>query len=444
MEVRGAIFDCDGTILDSMPMWTSTCVELLERYGVEDAPRVFAEHESLDMDKKCYWYHDNLGIGESGDALYRELWSMVSKAYAERVHPYEGCTTFLRELAQAEVPCVIVSSTPTELLRGALRQHGLLGYFEEIIFVGDVGRGKEYSDCYVEAGRRLGTPRCETWVFEDAPFGVRSAARAGFPTVAILNDHDGRDEAFMELWGTVVARSYAELSLRGLCELGPHVVKALVVAGSPLPSTPGLVRGLVGQSDFVIAADKGVDVLHAAEVVPDVYCGDEDSAGSEALRWAKDNKVRWELHPTEKDDTDLGLAIACARRCADERGSALEVTVTCASGGRPDHALGVWGVLARCADACPRVVEDDYECRILSTQGNSTWLVDNRCGATASVIALMPGSVVTICGMQWNLQSAKLRPLDDYGVSNRILEEHALVRCEAGVLAVFVLNGGRV
>ena len=69
MAIKGALFDCDGTLIDSMPMWTNCCVSLLERYGVSDAMRVFLEHESLDMDKKCYWYHDNLGIGKSGEAL---------------------------------------------------------------------------------------------------------------------------------------------------------------------------------------------------------------------------------------------------------------------------------------------------------------------------------------------------------------------------------------
>lgn len=438
MAIKGAIFDCDGTLLDSMPMWTESCVGLLESYGVQDAMRVFLEHESLDMDKKCFWYHDNLGIGESGEALFRELWAKVERAYAETVRPYEGCAAFLEELKTRGVPCVIVSATPTELVRSALRCHGLMEYFEEILFVGDLGRGKEFSDCYLGAWKRLGTPREETWVFEDAPFGIRSAVRGGFPTVAIMNDHDGRDEHFVRRWATYVARSYRELSPRVLDGLGPRVTRALVVAGSPEPSSAELVGELARGADFVVAADAGVGILHEAGVAPDVYCGDEDSSDEEARAWARGHAGRIERHPVEKDDTDLALAVSCARDEAQRRGAALRLTVTCASGGRPDHMLGVWGVLAQNADAAPRLVEDAFESRVLACEGCDVWEIEGCEGATLSVVSLACGSRVTEHGMRWDLEDEELAFLSDRGVSNRITAKRASVRCHEGVVAVFL------
>ena len=177
MPIDAALFDCDGTILDSMPMWTNSCVGLLRSYGVAQAEKVFYEHESLDMFAKCAWYHQNLGIGESSEALYRELWRTVEAAYGNEVRPYEGCESFLCALRAKGVPMVIVSSTPPELVWAALRKHGLDVYFDQVIFAGDVGRGKEHPDCYLYAAHKLGTACENTWVFEDAPFGIRSAAR---------------------------------------------------------------------------------------------------------------------------------------------------------------------------------------------------------------------------------------------------------------------------
>lgn len=440
MPIQGAIFDCDGTILDSMPMWTQQCVALLERYGVENAERVFAEHESLDMDKKCYWYHDNLHIGTSGEALYKELWDAVSGAYCDSVRPYEGCREFLCELKRRKIPCVIVSSTPKELLRSALADHDLLDFFRELVFVGDVGRGKEFSDCYVAAERMLETPRESTWVFEDAPFGVRSAARAGFPTVAIVNDHDGRDESFMMKWATVVARSYGELSIPLLDQHGPRVTRSLVVAGSPEPSSSSLVARLAGEADFIVAADKGVDALRGAGVVPHAYCGDQDSASPEALAWARAEGAGFQVHNVEKDDTDLSLAIEMACDEADRLGSALRLTLTCASGGRPDHMLGVWGTIARRADICPTLVEDGFTCKVLSPLGEDTWCFDGLSGRTVSAIPLAPHSIVTESGMHWDVDRAELRLMDDLGVSNKIKADKAYITCHAGVLAVFVLE----
>lgn len=442
MAIRGAIFDCDGTLIDSMPMWTATCVRLLERYGVGDAERVFAEHESLDMDKKCYWYHDNLGIGESGEALYRELWDMVEHEYRHGVQPFPGCAELLERLRAAHVPMVVASSTPIELLRIALEAHGLLGYFDELVFAGDVGRGKEHPDVYLAACERLGTSRESTWVFEDAPFGMRSAARAGFPVVGVLNDHDGRDEGFVRTWATVVARGYEDVD--ALCERlatgGPRVMRALLLGGSPEPSSPRLVGELARTCDFVVAVDRGAETLARAGVEPDVLCGDEDSAGEEALEWAHAVSRRVERHPADKDDTDLGLAVACARSEAERRGCALRLVLTCLSGGRPDHALGVWGVLARNADAAPHLVEDGCACRVLARAGESEWRMEVPLRTTVSVVPLSAGTVASERGMRWELDHEPLGLLDDRGVSNRTTADVATVTCHEGTLAVFVVG----
>ena len=439
MAVRGAIFDCDGTILDSMPMWSATCIGLLRSYGVADAERVFAEHESLDMDKKCYWYHDHLGIGESGEALYRELWQMVERAYERDVRPFAGVEAFLGELRAAGVPMVVASSTPPELLRFALGTHGLLDYFDELVFAGDAGRGKEYPDVYIAAQERLGTERGHTWVFEDAPFGVRSAARAGFPVVALFNDHDGRDRGFLERWATQVATGYGELSLGRLAGLAPRTMRALVVAASPEPSSPVLVSRLAREADYVIAADAGAEVLRAAGVVPDAYCGDEDSSTAETRAWAEGHAADVVRFPAEKDDTDLELAIGRAQAEADRRGACLRLTVTCASGGRPDHMLVVWGVLARHAQLAPRLVEDGFACRVLAREGEPAWRRPADLGRTVSAIALAGDAIVSERGFFWTLDRAQMGPLADRGLSNKVTADDCEVVCHSGVLAVFAM-----
>ncbi len=441
MALRGAIFDCDGTLLDSMPMWTEQCVGLLERYGVHDAQKVFEEHESLDMDKKCFWYHENLGIGKSGEALLDELWESVRAAYRRDVRPYEGAREFLEELRSCGVPCITLSSTPTSLLREALEDHDLLEYFDDLLFVGDVGRGKEYSDCYLAACRKLGFAKEDTWVFEDAPFGVRSAVRAGMPTVAILNDHDGRDEGFMHKWATLVCKTYVGLSARDLEALSPRVMDALVVAGSPEPSSSAHVSAIAKQADFVVAADGGLDVLQRANATVNAYCGDKDSGSAEAIAWALQHGVPMDVYPTAKDCPDLELAILLARDEADNRGAALRLTLTCASGGRADHALGVYGTLAANADVCPTLSEDSFECKVLSPLGQDTWSIEGRAGATLSVIPIDANTSVTEMGMVWNLDHEAMGVLAPRGVSNVVEDDRALVRCDSGTAAVFLHRG---
>ncbi len=440
MAIRGAIFDFDGTLVDSMPMWTDVCVRLLQRYGVDDAERVFAERESLDMEQKCVWYHENLGIGASAAELCDELREDVLRAYRHEVRRFSGCKRFLEQLRSRGVPMVIASATPVDLLREGLEAQGLADYFQDVVFAGDVGMSKDHPHVYVEACERLGTDRESTWVFEDAPFGVRAAARSGFPTAALHNDHDGRDVRFLEKWATIVLHGYEGLTIADLDGLTPHVLHALLVGGSPQPSSVQLVSELAGQADIVIAADRGASALMSAGVDPDVFCGDEDSASAEACAWAHEHAEKIVRHPVEKDDTDLGLCVAQAREEADSRGAALRLTFTCVSGGRSDHALAVWGVVERASDASPEVVEDGYACHVLSRLGAPECRFMEREGATVSAIALASDTVASAWGMRWNLDHRPMEPLSDVGVSNRVTSANAGFRCHSGVLAVMEVH----
>lgn len=451
MPITGAIFDFDGTIVDSMPMWRYVPDRLLRRYGTVMTQEVFDATEPLNCDDECAWFHEHLGVGESGEALFDELRAMVREEYANTVVAWPHVGEFLQSLADAGIPMVIASSTPADDIRVGLAAHGLEHYFKDVIFTGDVGRGKEFPDVYLHALGQLGTDRATTWVFEDAPFGVRTAHEAGFPTVAILNDHDGRDESFLRRHADILVHGYDELSLALIedfavapQEANAHgVLRALVVDGSPEPSSSALVAELAQAADYVIAADRGAEALMAAGVEPQTFVGDADSVSPEAAAWARAAATTDIRFPAEKYATDLALALDCAVHEAARRGEALELTVTCAAGGRPDHLLAVMGLLAGRAGASPRMVEDAFECRFLSPTGTCAWKVGAEPGAvgsTISVIALAPGTVVSEKGVRWELDHHEMELLGDLGVSNVVLEADACVSCEEGVAAVFVLR----
>jgi thiamine pyrophosphokinase len=114
--------------------------------------------------------------------------------------------------------------------------------------------------------------------------------------------------------------------------------------------------------------------------------------------------------------------------------------LTCATGGRPDHALAVIGLLAQYRKMVPDLVEDDYDMCILSPEGLDSWEFTGEIGKTFSAIALEPGTSISIDGMRWNLDGFDLPLLSDRGVSNIILEDGAKVWCEEGCLAAFLIK----
>ena len=212
----------------------------------------------------------------------------------------------------------------------------------------------------------------------------------------------------------------------------------LVVGGSPERPAPGLVRRLAAQTSALFVCDGGADACAAAGVAPDVLVGDNDSISAGALRLTREACAAEVGFPMDKDSVDLRLAVRVAR----EMCPGLErLTFTGVSGGRPDHALAVFGVLARTAALAPVVEEDSFELHVLAPEGLATWTApDGYLGRTLSVIAPMGPACVTERGMRWDVDHARLEALDDLGVSNVVERTGASVEVHEGVAFVIVLR----
>lgn len=305
---------------------------------------------------------------------------------------------------------------------------------------------------YPPVADALGAPRDSTWVISSSLGALRSARGLGFRTVCILRERDAPQQDAFEGTCDILVRSWAELSLALIEDFAAPVadgqtagwLHALVVNGSPEPSSPELVRALAHEADYVIAADRGAESLQAAGVVPDVFCGDADSVSPMTASWARQRASADILYPSEKYESDLGLAVACARHEAARRREHLALTLTCTSGGRPDHALTVVGSLVKCADDRPRVVEDGFECRILSPCARSSWRIEGAEGSTFSVVSLAEGTVVSERGCKWELDHRTVDFLGGWGLtlSNVVTRDACTVTCHEGMAAVFIIGGG--
>ncbi len=209
--------------------------------------------------------------------------------------------------------------------------------------------------------------------------------------------------------------------------------KVLVVCGSPVVASADLLRRLVGDCDYVVAVDRGLDALLGAGLSCDVYVGDADTvsdAGRALVDAATDFKV--ERHDPYKDYTDLALALDSVRR----RWPGAEVVATCATGGRPDMALSVLGLLANYKDAPVWIAEDEITARILH-EGES-WTIEGVVDKTFSIIAIAPGTVVSERGLEWELDHASLGLLTDTGISN-VVRGTAKIQVHQGVAIGYLL-----
>ena len=123
------IFDCDGTLVNSTPVWAYAQPELLHRHGVDVTVDDFAQFEHLSLEDECQAYHDTWGIGANGEELYRELDEILIDGYS-KVPPREGLLAFLEQAKAAGIAMCVATSTPAELVQSALAGAGLDAYME--------------------------------------------------------------------------------------------------------------------------------------------------------------------------------------------------------------------------------------------------------------------------------------------------------------------------
>lgn len=197
-------------------------------------------------------------------------------------------------------------------------------------------------------------------------------------------------------------------------------------------ASANLLGQLAGECDHVVAVDRGLDALSGAGLGCDVYVGDADTV-SDAGRALVDDATDFEVerHDPYKDYTDLALALDSVRR----RWPGAEVVATCSTGGRPDMALSVLGLLAGYEDAPIWIAEDKVVARILHT--GESWIIEDAEGKTFSIIAIAPNTEVSEHGLEWELGHSPLGLLADTGISN-VVRGTATIQVHTGTAIAYL------
>lgn len=192
--IQGAIFDCDGTLFDSMYLYRDFVSQyligrgLVPEAGIEDTIRYMSMLEAAEYVRGAY------GLPETAEEIIEDCNRVLENAYFHEIQPKPGVRELLIQLYSRGVPMCIATATDRYLVEGALRRLGMDGYFYGITTCGEAGAGKERPDVFLRALEILRTPAQATWVFEDARHAVITAKKCGFPVCAVF-DEDERDHA---------------------------------------------------------------------------------------------------------------------------------------------------------------------------------------------------------------------------------------------------------
>lgn len=220
----GVIFDCDGTLIDSMGAWRELEADLARRVGAELDKEDTDALTTMSIPECGAYLHGKFGLGDSPADVVGMIDEFMMDFYANRSAARPGALAFVRGLAEASVPMAVASSTPSALLRAGIEHAGFAPYMRAVVSVDDVGKSKREPAVYDRAREALGTTRAQTWGFEDATYALRTLNAAGYRTFGVYDcDLSG---TFEELAGEadMVARSFEDVSAAEFMSCAnPHV-----------------------------------------------------------------------------------------------------------------------------------------------------------------------------------------------------------------------------
>ena len=190
MRIRGAIFDVDGTLLDSMFIWDTIGEAYLRSIGYQPKENLNETFKNMSLHQAARYYQTEYGVTQSIDEIMDGVNAMLERYYRFEVPLKPGVAELLERLRQDGVRLCIATATDRHLVEAALDRCGVLSCFGEIFTCNEVGHGKDEPDIFEAALRFLGTRREETLVFDDALYAVRTAKEAGFPVAAVYDSHE--------------------------------------------------------------------------------------------------------------------------------------------------------------------------------------------------------------------------------------------------------------
>ena len=212
MRLQSAIFDMDGTLLDSMPTWRELGPSFLKERGIPVTPEQLHTLRTMTDHEVIPYLQETCGLEMTTEQIMDEIIRRMEDFYTHRVQPKPGLEKFLSILKMEGVWMYVATATHRRLAEKALKTAGIDHYFRGIVTSADAGSHKsESAEIYEMALRRLQSNKRDTVGFEDALYAARTAKAAGFRVAGVYDVTAEKDQAELQRICDYYIRSYEEL-----------------------------------------------------------------------------------------------------------------------------------------------------------------------------------------------------------------------------------------
>lgn len=194
--IEGAIFDADGTLLDSMGMWDTVGERYLASLGVAARPGLRQILFPLSLSQCAVYLKESYALPQSHQEIENGINGTIRTFYCHEVQAKAGAKAFLTALRQHGVAITLATATDRAVITKGLERTGLLPLLDDLITCGDLGVDKRTPTIFHYARDKMGTATEATWVFEDAVHAAQTAYQAGYWVAGVADPYS--DQAALQ------------------------------------------------------------------------------------------------------------------------------------------------------------------------------------------------------------------------------------------------------
>lgn len=191
---KGAIFDLDGTLLDSMGVWRRIDEDFLGKRGIRVPDDYLKAITAKNFQDAADYTIERFGLKESADAIMTEWFDMAIDAYTNDVVLKPLVKEYMQMLRENDIKIAAATSSDARLFEPCLKHHGIYEWFDAFSVTAEVKRGKGYPDVYENAAEKLGLKAADCVVYEDILKGVEGAKLGGFYVIGVEDVHSSYEK----------------------------------------------------------------------------------------------------------------------------------------------------------------------------------------------------------------------------------------------------------
>lgn len=197
--IKGAIFDLDGTLIDSMFIWDTFGEDYLKSLGKDPKENLTEVFKTFTLEQAAEYYRKHYDVKLSAKEIVNDINNMVAQIYRTKVTLKPGVEIFLKRLQNMGVKMCVATVTDRPIAEDVLKRLNIYQYFSEIFTCAEVGAGKDNPEIYRQALKHLGTSKAETIVFEDVLHAIKTAKSDGFKVASVYDSHEPQQTGMKEI-----------------------------------------------------------------------------------------------------------------------------------------------------------------------------------------------------------------------------------------------------